>query len=263
MDTPQSQQANLAEFDRRNAELADWRRIEPRASAQVRNMADYRSLTAVGRADAALYLREQRRPLNPSSAVIAETHRHIFWMATTDAGQFRKPGESSIFGGRHGAEAQRIEVELQRLEAEMGELLEAANTPEAKCAAVAFYHSRFISIHPFMDGNGRTGRAIMESQMIALGMKLDISKMQKPAYISALSSAMDRDDIAPLTEVLGQAGGVEITHRSEVSAPAKVACRPMMNLDDVRPLAQEREMARLRPLPSPRMPTRQPDMGSQ
>ena len=53
------------------------------------------------------------------------------------------------------------------------ELLDDMQTQYATLSApeqVAIFHLRFESIHPFIDGNGRTGRLLMNLQLIRSGL---------------------------------------------------------------------------------------------
>lgn len=244
---------HLAEFDRKNAEIADWRRMEKRLLPDVHTISEYRERTTLGRVRAQVFLSEAEN-MNPSATTICEVHKIIFQSATKDAGRCRVPGEAVTFGGRQGAEPARVPVELARLEKEMDELIAKAKTPEDFCVAIAFYHARFVGIHPFMDGNGRTGRAIMEAQANRAGFHFDMRKIAeaKPAYIAALDSALDRDELTPLATVIGRAMGIEPKFENEVYAASTVASRPMLSLDDIYPLHVERARSRTgRPLPLP------------
>jgi hypothetical protein len=62
---------------------------------------------------------------------------------------------------------QRLNIELEMWTAQSKEMFQEAKTPHEKIAAVAFSHCRFERIHPFRDGNGRTGRAIINSELTA------------------------------------------------------------------------------------------------
>lgn len=236
----------LAEFDRQNAEAADWRRIEKWLVPGVKTREEYREKTLYGAAAAVLHL-WNKGSLNPSPDTIREAHQAIFGEVRTDAGVMRKPGQQVIFGrGTEGAEPQRIAVELSRLHAEMGELLAASRSVADDCAAIAHYHARYIAIHPFLDGNGRSGRVIMQAQARLVGQQLDLEKIlaNKPQYLEALSTAIEKNDVAPLTRIVGQAIGHEVTHVGELRAHAKIRCRRMLGFDDIKPLEEERAWAR-------------------
>lgn len=70
---------------------------------------------------------------------------------------------------------------------------------------VATLHAAFERVHPFIDGNGRTGRLLANLVLIRLGYPpAIIYKRQRPSYLKALACA-DRDDPAPLGEIWARA----------------------------------------------------------
>ena len=95
---------------------------------------------------------------------IADLHYHYFGPLYKDAGRFRKLGETVSFGGRVGADAQFITLELDDLQSESDTLasgiLEA--TIDEKLRFLAAYHAKLVLIHPFLDGNGRLSRLVTD-----------------------------------------------------------------------------------------------------
>jgi hypothetical protein len=77
----------------------------------------------------------------------------------------------------------------------------AANFPEA----LAQLHCRFEQIHPFLDGNGRTGRLVLNLLLVRLGYPpAIIFKRQRTDYLRALRRA-DAGDPGLLAELLSRA----------------------------------------------------------
>ncbi len=71
--------------------------------------------------------------------------------------------------------------------------------------ALARVHARFEQVHPFLDGNGRTGRLVLNLILVRLGYPPAIVfKAQRRKYLDALASA-DRGDHGPLGELLARA----------------------------------------------------------
>jgi Fic family protein len=71
--------------------------------------------------------------------------------------------------------------------------------------AVALAHSHFERIHPFLDGNGRAGRLLLNLVLVRLGYApAIIYTRDRTRYLSALRSA-DRGDPGPLGEMLARA----------------------------------------------------------
>lgn len=69
---------------------------------------------------------------------------------------------------------------------------------------VVLGHFVFVYIHPYMDGNGRMGRFLMNLMMAAGGYPWTVIPMSdRHAYMTALEKASVDEDIAPFAEFLG------------------------------------------------------------
>jgi Fic family protein len=64
-------------------------------------------------------------------------------------------------------------------------------------------HFVFVYIHPYMEGNGRTGRFLMNVMMAAGGYPWTVIPVgDRDAYVEALEKASVGEDIVPFTEFL-------------------------------------------------------------
>ncbi len=101
------------------------------------------------------------------------------------------------------------------VEARMRDWVELANTRGAAIATqstqaplpevLAEVHTEFECVHPFIDGNGRTGRLILNLMLVRLGYPpVVVLKGQRSQYLAALAKA-DDGDYGPLGEILARA----------------------------------------------------------
>ena len=64
-------------------------------------------------------------------------------------------------------------------------------------------HFIFVYIHPYMDGNGRTGRFLMNVMMAAGGYPWTVIPVdQRDRYMASLEAASVDQNIVPFTEFL-------------------------------------------------------------
>jgi Fic family protein len=92
---------------------------------------------------------------------------------------------------------------------EIIELLEDLGATDIKpkdvLAAGAYFHAKFEDIHPFADGNGRTGRILLNYFLITHNHPpVTIYDEDRTAYYAALEAFHSMQDIKPLTEFIEQ-----------------------------------------------------------
>jgi Fic family protein len=76
----------------------------------------------------------------------------------------------------------------------MSELLNWYDNSDKSLRAIAEFHSRYERIHPFQDGNGRTGRMIIFKQCLDCEITpVIVLDEEKPLYMRALHEASDRN----------------------------------------------------------------------
>jgi fido (protein-threonine AMPylation protein) len=106
---------------------------------------------------------------------------------------------------------------------------------EAEPDALARLHARFEQIHPFLDGNGRTGRLVLNLVLVRLGYPpAVIYKGERPRYLDALARA-DQGDEGPLAEFLARAI-LDNLHKFVVPAvagPARLVPLPALATEQI------------------------------
>lgn len=116
---------------------------------------------------------------NLSHAAIKETQRLITSNQTdlpnSDKGEYRSVSKTNVWIGRRAAPGWELVALLMD-----NYLLDMSNLRAADPKAM---HIRFENIHPFRDGNGRTGRMLMWWHERALGLEPTLIRFEdRPAY---------------------------------------------------------------------------------
>jgi len=118
------------------------------------------------------------------------------------------------------------------------------------CVRVARLHAAFERIHPFLDGNGRTGRLLTNLMLVRLGYPpAVVQKRERSRYLDALHRS-DRGDDQPLGELLARAVLDNLMRFLLPAIAGEVKLLPLEALSDaetsVAALRQAAERGRLR-----------------
>lgn len=123
------------------------------------------------------------------------------------AGRLRGPSPNYIaynvtFGSRRGVPHEDVPDAMQALGRDTTNLIKQLNDLKATGSAedflsevtkaAAYTHCRFIEIHPFVNGNGRTGRLCINYYLRRYGFSLiAIQRPDEPEYLDAIRSWID------------------------------------------------------------------------
>lgn len=138
-------------------------------------------LEAVGHKEAFDYVRElvkEKAPL--SERVIKQIHFLVLADKRDDRGVYRRV-PVRIMGAHHEpVQPYLVEPKMEQL------LLDYAGSDEHIVTKLARFHIGFEGIHPFIDGNGRTGRLLVNLELMKAGYPpIDIRFADRVAYYNA------------------------------------------------------------------------------
>jgi hypothetical protein len=98
------------------------------------------------------------------------------------------------------------------------EMLAAETEPSVR---VVLGHFIFVYIHPYMDGNGRTARFLMNVMLAAGGYPWTVVPLEgRDTYMAALEDASVRQNIAPFTKFLAQLVNDSLQGKNVAKIPA-------------------------------------------
>ena len=121
--------------------------------------------------------------------IIKDIHADLTDRLQYDRGQFKK-NENMILGAEfQTASPSETPFLMTQLIDNLAYRLEGAESDDEKLIAVLDSHIQFERIHPFSDGNGRTGRMVLNYSLLQQGFPpLIIEKETKAEYIEFLGN---------------------------------------------------------------------------
>jgi Fic family protein len=159
--------------------------------------------------------------------LIKETHATLT-QGTYDEHRYIQKGERPGEFKRHDYVTGREEVgsPVEYVEGDLRDLLDEMTEYEGKglLKVAAYFHARFEYIHPFADGNGRTGRTLLNYYLMCHDHPpLIIYDEDKDRYYQALEAYDTKEELEPLRRFL-----VEQTEKTWAKSLAREQARRVL-----------------------------------
>lgn len=164
---------------------------------------DLRTLFEISNAKEAYeYLLSSFQEKRPLDETLVKEFQHLLTQKTYDTRRWQlgeRPGEykkHDYVTGKNeiGAAPEDVQKELTEL------LEELTDFPKEKVlTAAAYFHAKFENIHPFADGNGRTGRLLMNYFLLMYDHPpVTIHEEDRKGYYDALEAWDEEQELLPL-----------------------------------------------------------------
>jgi Fic family protein len=159
-------------------------------------------LEAVGHRDAFLYIEDIARQQIPlSESVIKNIHSLVLMDQPEDRGVFRKIPVRIMGAYTEPVQPYLIGPKITELLAANEERKASMNVIER----IARFHLEFEGIHPFIDGNGRTGRLIMNLDLIRCGYPaIDVKFTDRRRYYDAFDTYYRDTDVTAMMNLIAE-----------------------------------------------------------
>lgn len=154
-------------------------------------------MEAVGHKEAFDYVRELVKKQVPmSESIIKQIHYLMLADKKDDRGVYRRV-PVHIMGAQHEpVQPYLIQPKMEQL------MIDYGSSTEHIITKLARFHIEFEGIHPFIDGNGRTGRLLVNLELMKAGYPpIDIKFTDRIAYYNAFDAYHVKHDLSAMEKL--------------------------------------------------------------
>ena len=157
-------------------------------------------LEAIGHKEAFQYVQtlvSENLPL--TEKIIKDIHYLVLSDKKDDRGVYRNVPVRIMGASNEPAQPYMIRPKMEQL------LIEYHENTEDIITKLAKFHIEFESIHPFIDGNGRTGRLLVNLELMKAGYPpIDIKFTDRLSYYKAFDDFHSKGQLAPMVNLFAK-----------------------------------------------------------
>lgn len=159
-------------------------------------------LEVIGHKDAFEYLLQIVQDKEPiSEKIIKEIHSLVLMDRAQDRGLYRRVPVRIMGANHEPPQPYLVPVQMEQLMVKHGSMKSCMHLIER----VATFHLLFEGVHPFIDGNGRTGRLLINLEMLQSGFPaINVKFTDRANYYNCFKSYYETNSTDSMTRLLAE-----------------------------------------------------------